>query len=121
MPVPTRPAYSSLPSSSWRPNKREPRNGRVPSGSDQPDEAFESVSIGGAAEGLAVAALMIAEFYPVGRFRKERSQATLSLAERKGPQMSLKRAAAVAGYLAVQSRPARVRSWMTPFSIRPDM
>ena len=31
------------------------------------DEAFEAVSIGGAAEGVAVAALMIAEFDPVGR------------------------------------------------------
>ena len=51
------------------------------------DEAFEAVSIGGAAEGLAVAALMIAEFDPVGRFRKERSQAALSLAERKGRQI----------------------------------
>ena len=51
------------------------------------DEAFEAVSIGGAADGLAVAALMIAEFDPVGRFRKERSQAALSLAERKGHQI----------------------------------
>jgi hypothetical protein len=51
------------------------------------DEAFEAVSIGGAAEGLAVAAHMIAEFDPVGRFRKERSQAALSLAERKGRQI----------------------------------
>jgi hypothetical protein len=31
------------------------------------DEAFEAVSTGGAAEGLAVAALMIAEFDSVGR------------------------------------------------------
>lgn len=45
------------------------------------DEAFEAVS------SLAVATLMIAEFDPVGRFRKERSQAALSLAERKGHQI----------------------------------
>jgi hypothetical protein len=103
--------------------------------------------------------------------RKERSQAALSLAERKGHQifafeleevegeidqtgtpalggllhmlerchdirtntakfavekgglhyLSFARAAAVAGYLALLSRPARVRSWMAPFSIRADM
>jgi hypothetical protein len=113
---------------------------------------------------------MIAEFDSVGRFRKERSRAALSLAERKGHQifafdleevegeidqtgapalggllhklerchairtntakfaveigdstLSFARAAAVAGHLAVQSRPARVRSWMAPFSIRADM
>ena len=46
------------------------------------DEAFEAVS-----RPIAVAALMIAEFDPVGRFRKERSQAALSLAERKGHQI----------------------------------
>ena len=51
------------------------------------DGAFEAVSTGGAAEGLAVAALTIAEFDSVGRFRKERSQAALSLAERKGHQI----------------------------------
>jgi hypothetical protein len=113
---------------------------------------------------------MIAEFDSVGRFRKERSRAALSLAERRGHQifafdleevegeinqtgapalggllhklerchairtntakfaveigdstLSFARAAAVAGHLAVQSRPARVRSWMAPFSIRADM
>jgi len=71
MPVTTRPAYSSLPSSSWKPNKREPRKRPGPFRVRPADEAFEAVSIGGAAEGLAVAALMIAEFDPVGRFRKE--------------------------------------------------
>jgi hypothetical protein len=45
------------------------------------------MSMSGAAEGRAVAALMIAEFDPVGRFREERSQAALSLAARKGHQI----------------------------------
>src|SRR5271165_869857 len=51
------------------------------------DEAFEAVSTGGVVEGLAVAALMIAEFDSIGRFRGERSQAAISLAERKGNQI----------------------------------
>lgn len=53
------------------------------------EEAFEAVSIGGSAEGRRIAALMVAEFDPVGRFRKERSQAALSLAERKGQSRGL--------------------------------
>jgi hypothetical protein len=85
--VPTRPAYSSLPSSSWKPNKRDPGKGAGPFRVRPADEGFEAVSVGGAAEGLAVAAIMIAEFDSVERFRKERSQAALSLAERKGHQI----------------------------------
>ena len=86
MPVPTPPTYSSQPSSSWKPNKRGPETAG-PFRVRPADEAFEAVSIGGGTEGLVVAALMIPDFDPVGRFRKERSRAALSLAERKGQKI----------------------------------